>query len=694
MNDFGTMRQGSAVESSAGDVAAHPGTAVSGLRMLLAAVAGAACYYFATQIAWAMTLPDSKISLFFPPHAILVSILLLVPYRRWWAFVLAAVTAHFFATQQAGWPVGFGLQAEAYDATTAMLTAAGIRYFTPSPFHRLDLREAIAFVLVAVLIVPFATAPWGAALTIAYGFSNDFWVEWRNLGVSNGVTVIVLVPAILMGLLSWRGGKFFDATPARVAEAVLLAAGTLAVGYLVFDSLVAGPDASPALLYLPIPLLIWAVLRFGLGGMCTSMLALTMIAIWGTMQGRGPFLSQAPAENVLALQSFLLVVATPLLLLAAAIAEERRAQDALRASEARMALTAESAQFVLWDWDIAQDKVWFTDAGRRLLGLQEGDSVQHSTLAGRVHPEDREMRDAAIRRTLADGAEYESEFRLLLPDGSVRWITARGRAPGKAGPRHVLGVSMDITRQKQAAEEAQMQRRELAYLARVATVNTLSGSLAHELSQPLTSILSNAQAGLRFMAKDPPELGEVRDILENIVSEDQRAGQIIHRLRHLLRRDEVSLQAVDVPDTLADLLRLARSDLLARRVSVETRVAGEPPRAMTDQVQLQQVLLNLVFNACDAMAGMPAVQRVLEVSIAVVEGDLRVSVLDRGSGLPEDLEVVFQPFHTTKDDGLGLGLAISRTLISAHKGRLWCEHREGGGAVFHVSLPLAAEAAK
>jgi PAS domain S-box-containing protein len=687
MKDFGSMRQG-----GAGEVFPEPARPETGLRLLLASLAGACCYYLATQVAWAMTLPDSKISLFFPPHAILVSILLLVPYRRWWAFVSAAVTAHFIATQQAGWPLGFGLQVEAYDATTAMLTAVGVRYFTPSPFSRIDLREAIVFVLVAVVVVPFGTAPWGAALTVAYGFGSDFWVEWRNLGVSNGVTAIVLVPAIMTAVHGWRGGPF-EATAARVAEALLLAAGTVAVGYLVFDSLVAGPDASPVLLYMPIPLLIWAVLRFGLGGMCASMLALTMIAIWGTMQGRGPFLSQSPAENVLALQLFLLVAATPMLLLATATAGERRSQAALRASEARMAMTAESARMVLWDWDIAQDRVWFTDAGRTLLGLEDGDSVEHSTLAGRVHPDDRELRNAAIQRTVANGADYESEFRLLLPDGSVRWISARGRAPGMAGPRHVLGVSMDITRQKLAAEEAQVQRRELAYLARVATVNTLSGSLAHELGQPLTSILSNAQAGLRFMAKDPPELGEVRDILENIASEDQRAGQIIHRLRDLLGRKEVSLQAVDVPDALADLLRLARSDLLARRVNVETRVAGALPRAMTDRVQLQQVLLNLVFNACDAMAGMPPVRRVIEVSIGMLDGKLRVSVLDRGIGLPEDLEVVFQPFHTTKDDGLGLGLAISRTLISAHKGRLWCEHRAGGGAVFHLTLPLATEAA-
>ena len=206
MKDVGAGRQ-----AMAGD----------GLHMLLGALAGGACYYLATQLAWTLTLPDSKVSLFFPPHAILVSILLLVPYRRWWAFVLAAVSAHFFATQQAGWPGGFGLQAEAYDAVTAMLTAWGLRYYTPTPFHRIGLREAIAFVLVGVVIVPFGTAPWGAALTVAYGFGNDFWVEWFGLGISNGVTVIVLVPAIMMSVHAWRD-RLFEATPARVAGAAAL----------------------------------------------------------------------------------------------------------------------------------------------------------------------------------------------------------------------------------------------------------------------------------------------------------------------------------------------------------------------------------------------------------------------------------------------------------------------------------------
>jgi len=183
----------------------------------------------------------------------------------------------------------------------------------------------------------------------------------------------------------------------------------------------------------------------------------------------------------------------------------------------------------------------------------------------------------------------------------------------------------------------------------------------------------------------------VREIFAHIVGEDRRAGDIIERLRTLLRRGEVSLQPVDAQEALQELLRLARSDLLARRVSVLNLVADGLPRAMTDRVQLQQVLLNLIVNACDAMAAMPQEQRQLMLTSSVDADELRIGVLDRGHGLPEDIETLFQPFHTTKIDGLGMGLAICRTLVTAHRGRLWAEHREGGGAAFFVALPLARE---
>ena len=458
----------------------------------------------------------------------------------------------------------------------------------------------------------------------------------------------------------------------------------------------AGPDTSPALLYAPVPLLIWAALRFGLGGISASTLVITILAIWGTMQGRGPFLTQTPSENALALQLFLLMVATPLMLLAVAIDDERRSKEALRDSEERMSLAVESAQLALWDWDVTNDRVWMTDEGRKFLGFEPGELIHFSKLAsldGRVHPDDRVARATAIQRALETRGSYEAEYRIVLPDGSVRWISSRGHPSPTADdalPR-ILGVSMDITRQKQADAEAQLQREELAHLSRVATLSVLSGSLAHELSQPLSSILINAQAGQLCMSRDAPDPVEIRAIFADIVSAECRAAEIIEGLRSMLRRGQVALQPVSVNDSLEELLRLTRSDLIARGVSVSNLTTGDLPPAMTDRVQLQQVLLNLIVNACDAMESNPPKDRILTLTTFIVQDEIRIGVLDRGVGLPDDVETLFQPFHSTKHGGLGMGLSICRTLMTSHRGRLWAERRADRGAAFYLALPVAKQ---
>jgi signal transduction histidine kinase len=659
------------------------------LRTACLIFATAACYYLATRVAWALCFPDSKVSLFFPPHAVLVSILLLVPTRHWGAYLLAAACSHFFATQQQNWPPLYALQCEAYDAVKSVLVAGGIRLFIKSRFDLITLREAIFFVLIAVVVVPLVTALWGAQFMVSNNFGTTYWVEWRNLGISNAVTAMVLVPAILTGVhrLSTRIKVAF----ARLLEAGVLAAGILAVGYVAFSRAHVGPDTSPVLLYAPIPLLIWAAVRFGLGGISAAVLVITMLAIWGTLRGHGPFLAQSPAENALDLQSFLLVAAAPLMLLAVAIQDEKRSKEALRVSEERMSLALENAELALWDWDAASDGVWMTKEGRKFFAFAPGEPLHFSNLNGRVHPDDRAMRTAAIQHALETCGSYEMEYRIILPDGSLRWMAARGRHPRPGvddAPARILGVSMDITREKQAAEEARLQREELAHLSRVAAISAFSGSLAHELTQPLTSILSNAQAGRRFMAQDPPDLREVRAIFEDVDSAAARAGGIIEGLRTMLRRNEVTLHPVSVKESIEELLRLTRSDLIARAVSVSNLATDDLPPVMTDRVQLQQVLLNLIVNACDAMESNPPEDRHLTLTTSIAQDEMHIGVLDSGVGVPDEVETLFQPFHTTKDGGLGMGLSICRTLVTAHGGRLWVERRPERGAAFYVALPL------
>src|SRR5436190_7748094 len=255
-----------AARKTLGRLQAEPAGRSAGtwLRPACYVLASTVSYYVATQIAWALTFPDSKVSLFFPPHAILTCVLLFVPTRHWWAYVLAAAGAHFMATQQAHWPPMYALTCEAFDAVQNVAAAAGIRLLIKSPLKGITLRDALLFVVIAVVLVPFGTAFWGASFTVSYGFGTHYWIEWRNLGISNAVTAVVLVPAVLLGAyhLSLRRPRALS--PWRLLEAALVGACVVALGIFAFDRTPAGPNTSPALLYSPIPLLIWAALRFGL----------------------------------------------------------------------------------------------------------------------------------------------------------------------------------------------------------------------------------------------------------------------------------------------------------------------------------------------------------------------------------------------------------------------------------------------
>ena len=523
--------------------------------------------------------PDSKVSLFFPPHAVLLCILLLVPTRHWWAYVLGAASAHFLATQQAHWPPVYTLTGEAFDAVKCVAAAAGIRMLITSPLTAITLRDAILFVLIAVVLVPFGTAFWGASFTVSYGFGTRYWIEWRNLGVSNAVTTVVLVPAFLLGAHHLFVRRPRALAPRRVLEAALVGACTVALGIFVFDQTPAGPNASPALLYAPIPLLIWAALRFGLGGISVSMLIITFLAIWGTMRGHGPFLAQTPAENALALQLFLLVTATPLMLLAVVIEEERRSKEALRESANLMGLAAEAGNLAMWVWDVSRNDVWMTGRGRSLFGLEPDAALDFAATFDLVHPEDRTAREGAITQALRTRGEYDVEYRVQQADGTARWIHGRGRCGGPddgTGPK-LFGVSMDVTARKQAEASAAQKRAELEHVARVATLGELTTTLTHELKQPLAAILTNSYVGMRLLEADKPDLQSLRSALADICDVTERAGEVISGLRAMLKRDTTAtgLTDVDVNDVIRIIERIAHGDAVGHKVAVHLDLSPE-----------------------------------------------------------------------------------------------------------------------
>ena len=664
---------------------------MASLRTAGFVLASTACYYVATQIAWALTFPDSKVSLFFPPQAVLLCILLLVPTRHWWAYVIAAVSAHFLATQQAGWPPLYALTCEAFDAVKCVSAAAGIRLLIKSPLKAITLRDAILFVLVAVVLVPFGTAFWGASFTVSYGFGTHYWVEWRNLGISNAVTTVVLMPALLLGAHHLFVRRLRAPSPRRVLEAVLVGACTVALGIFVFDQTPAGPNTSPALLYTPIPLLIWAALRFGLGGISISMLIITFQAIWGTMRGHGPFLAQTPAENATALQLFLLVTATPLMLLAVVIEDERRSKEALRESANLMGLAAEAGNLAMWVWDVSGNDVWMTERGRSLFGLEPGARLDFAATFDRVHPEDRTAREGAITQALQTRGEYEVEYRVQQADGIARWVHGRGRGVGPddgTGPK-LFGVSMDVTARKQAEAAAAQKRAELEHVARVATIGELTSTLTHELQQPLAAILGNSYVGRRLLDAPEPDLQEVRGTLDDINDITKRASEVIGGLRAMLKRDRTaSLTNVDVNDVIRSVERIVHGDANLHRVTVHLDLSSSVRPVKGDSVQLQQVILNLMLNAFSAMND--GRRLVVVRTNPIGESNVLVEVQDSGTGIAEEtLESIFDPFITSKPEGLGMGLSICRSIIERHGGTISAANNPDRGATFSITLPAA-----
>ena len=316
--------------------------------------------------------------------------------------------------------------------------------------------------------------------------------------------------------------------------------------------------------------------------------------------------------------------------------------------------------------------------------MYAGKDVSFEAVMERIHPDDRETVEREVRHALANRSDYAGEFRAVLPDGTLRWIASRGRgyADANGTPIRMVGAAIDITERKRSEAALLRQRSELAHLSRVAMLGELSGSMAHELNQPLTAILSNAQAAQRFLAGEEADLGEVRDILADIVAEDKRAGEIIRRLRLLLKKGEVQHQPLNVNEVVQEVLKLVRSDLVNQNVTTQTELAPDLPVVHGDRVQLQQVLLNLVMNGCEAMAGTEKSARQLTIRTDRSEdGSVRVSVADCGPGIaPEKLEQIFESFYTTKPQGMGLGLTVCRTIITAHHGKLWATSKPGRGA--------------
>jgi len=372
----------------------------------------------------------------------------------------------------------------------------------------------------------------------------------------------------------------------------------------------------------------------------------------------------------------------------------KHSEEVLRESEERFRTMADTAPVMIWMAGVNKlctffNKGWLDFTGRTL------DQELGNGWAEGLHREDFDRSLEMYANSFDARREFTMEYRLRRHDGEYRWVLDNG-VP-RLGPDGTflgyIGTAIDITRRKDAEAELQRNRQELAHVTRISTMGELAASLAHELNQPLTAILSNAQAAQRFLAAKPSDLQEVHEILKDIVQDNSRAGEVIQRMRVLVKKGELAFVPLDIGSVIRDVVALVRSDAILHSVRVVLEFNGGLPLARGDRVQLQQVVLNLLLNAFDAMKDLPASER--EVSLRAEldsAGMLTVSVRDRGIGISgAKVDKIFEPFYTTKRDGLGMGLSISRSIIEAHGGQLWVENNQERGTTFHFTIPTEAK---
>lgn len=366
-----------------------------------------------------------------------------------------------------------------------------------------------------------------------------------------------------------------------------------------------------------------------------------------------------------------------------------RSQVALRESEERTGIAGVSLGVGFWTWEPDDDRLWITRQCAWLLGTDSKKPLSLDAFLDAVRPHFGESARHAFERAVMSGTAYDGEWPVAREDGSVRWIAAATRpSVDSRGRRHVTGVLMDVTARKGAELQAEEQRRELAHLGRVAMLGEMSAALAHELRQPLMAIRSYAQGSLRLIAGRPPALEKLRQSLEAILRAEKHAGGVIDRARALLKREEPRSEELDVNDIVRETLELASVELHGGAVAPTTHLARGLPTVSGDRIELQQVLMNVLMNAYDAMTRMAAHDRRLVVTTSSHEGEVHVRVSDSGPGIAADrIERVFDPFVTTKQDGLGLGLAICRSIVRSHGGEIRAFNNPGGGSTFDISLP-------
>jgi signal transduction histidine kinase len=540
-----------------------------------AALLVASMYYAGCLAGFALRFPASGISFFWPPTAVLTAALLVVPFNRWPILLASSFLGHAIAHWQDGIPIAAWPIQYFGNASQAALAAWLVRRYSATPHTFASARSVLAFIVGAGVVAPAAASLIPAYVYVSLGWAADFPQAWRVRFISNAIAMSTMVPPLLVTwrFLSTRPGL----APRRIVEFALLLLGVSMPHVVVHYTAPSHPLGMAIVLYAPVPLLLWAAVRFGVAGVAFTLLSITLVTISTALHGLGPWGDRATPDGVIAVQLILAANAIPMMLLAGATEQSRREHASLIAAE------------------------------------------HHRTESARAL---RDANDALVR------------------------------------------------------------------MGRVAAMAEISASIAHELHQPLSAIVANASAGVHLIKQDTPR-EELREVFTDILHDSRRAAQIIQNTRRMFTHKPMRTRSVDLNDVVRDIVEIATPRLAQADVRLNMHLDDRLPAVLADTVQMQQVLLNLLTNAVEAMRDVVDRPRRLEIATRHGRRHAIVSVRDTGHGLgPAEAARIFQPFYTTRRGGTGMGLPISHTIVRNHMGALWAVPNVDQGMTFRFKIPL------